>query len=155
WSNIDPSIMGTLFERGLDPGKRSQLGAHYTDPDKIMVIVNPVIVEPLTREWQAIKSKLADQLAIGKAAKEARPANQKVAARFFQGQRQREENARRAARTLFDGFIERLRNFRVLDPACGSGNFLFLALKALKDIEQQANIDFSDLSKAYDVPVGV
>jgi hypothetical protein len=50
WSNIDPSIMGTLFERGLDPGKRSQLGAHYTDPDKIMLIVNPVIVEPLTRE---------------------------------------------------------------------------------------------------------
>ncbi len=41
WSNIDPSIMGTLFERGLDPGKRSQLGAHYTDPDKIMLIVNP------------------------------------------------------------------------------------------------------------------
>jgi hypothetical protein len=49
WSNVDPSIMGTLFERGLDPGKRSQLGAHYTDPDKIMLIVNPVIVEPLTR----------------------------------------------------------------------------------------------------------
>jgi hypothetical protein len=47
WSNIDPSIMGTLFERGLDPGKRSQLGAHYTDPGKIMLIVNPVIVEPL------------------------------------------------------------------------------------------------------------
>ena len=40
WSNIDPSIMGTLFERGLDPGKRSQLGAHYTDPEKIMMIVN-------------------------------------------------------------------------------------------------------------------
>jgi hypothetical protein len=52
WSNIDPSIMGTLFERGLDPSKRSQLGAHYTDPDKIMLIVNPVIVEPLTREWE-------------------------------------------------------------------------------------------------------
>ena len=62
WSNIDPSIMGTLFERGLDPGKRSQLGAHYTDPDKIMLIVNPVIVEPLTREWEekhaAIEAKI-------------------------------------------------------------------------------------------------
>jgi type II restriction/modification system DNA methylase subunit YeeA len=44
WSDIDPSIMGTLFERGLDPDKRSQLGAHYTDRDKIMMIVNPVIV---------------------------------------------------------------------------------------------------------------
>ena len=48
WSDIDPSILGTLFERGLDPDKRSQLGAHYTDRDKIMMIVDPVIVEPLT-----------------------------------------------------------------------------------------------------------
>ena len=47
WSQIDPSIMGTLFERGLDPDKRSQLGAHYTDADKIMMIIEPVIVRPL------------------------------------------------------------------------------------------------------------
>ena len=48
WSDIDPSIFGTLFERGLDPDKRSQLGAHYTDHGKIMQIVDPVIVAPLT-----------------------------------------------------------------------------------------------------------
>src|SRR6185295_13269756 len=53
WSAIDPSIFGTLFERGLDPDKRSQLGAHYTDRDKIMMIVNPVIVRPLLVEWEA------------------------------------------------------------------------------------------------------
>jgi len=62
WSNIDPSIMGTLFERGLDPGKRSQLGAHYTDPEKIMLIVNPVIVEPLTREWEAKRTEIEAQI---------------------------------------------------------------------------------------------
>ena len=155
WSNIDPSIMGTLFERGLDPGKRSQLGTHYTDPEKIMLIVTPVIGEPLMREWEELKPQVEDQFARAKAAKEARPPSQKTAARFYQGQRQREENARRAARELFDGFIERLRSFRVLDPACGSGNFLYLALKKLKDIEWQANIDFSELSKKHDVPVGV
>ena len=155
WSNIDPSIMGTLFERGLDPGKRSQLGAHYTDPDKIMLIVNPVIVEPLTREWEEIKPKIEEQLAKAKAAREARPSTQQAAARFYQGQRQREENARRAARVLFDELIERLRNFRVLDPACGSGNFLYLALKKLKDIERQVNIDFSELSKQYGMEVGI
>jgi hypothetical protein len=43
WSAIDVSIFGTLFERGLDPAKRSQLGAHYTDPATIMRIVEPVI----------------------------------------------------------------------------------------------------------------
>ena len=52
WSNIDPSILGTLFERGLDPDKRSQLGAHYTDQDKIMRIIDPVIVRPLLAEWK-------------------------------------------------------------------------------------------------------
>ena len=62
WSNIDPSIMGTLFERGLDPDKRSQLGAHYTDPDKIMMIVDPVIVEPLTREWDGAKAEIVAEL---------------------------------------------------------------------------------------------
>jgi hypothetical protein len=155
WSNIDPSIMGTLFERGLDPANRRGQGTHYTDPEKIMLIIGPVIIEPLTREWKQLYPTIKEQFAKAKEAKEARPPSQKVAARFYQGQRQREENARRAARQLFEEFIERLRNFRVLDPACGSGNFLFLALKALKDIELQANIDFSDLSKAYDVPVGV
>jgi hypothetical protein len=47
WSAIDVSIFGTLFERGLDPGKRSQLGAHYTDPATIQRIVEPVLKRPL------------------------------------------------------------------------------------------------------------
>ena len=54
WSEIDPSILGTLFERGLDPDKRSQLGAHYTDRDKVMLIVEPVIVRPLLAEWEEV-----------------------------------------------------------------------------------------------------
>ena len=59
WSEIDPSILGTLFERGLDPDKRSQLGAHYTDRDKIMQIVGPVIVDPLTAEWETTRAGIA------------------------------------------------------------------------------------------------
>ena len=49
WSEIDPSILGTLFERGLDPAKRSQLGAHYTDREKIMQIIEPVVIAPLAQ----------------------------------------------------------------------------------------------------------
>jgi hypothetical protein len=49
WRNIDPSIFGTLFERGLNPAKRSQLGAHYTDPATIMRLIDPVIVRPAHR----------------------------------------------------------------------------------------------------------
>ena len=64
WSAIEPSIFGTLFERGLDPAKRSQLGAHYTDPVSIMRIVNPVINEPLLEEWRIEKEHIALQMAV-------------------------------------------------------------------------------------------
>ena len=59
WSEIDPSILGTLFERGLDPDKRSQLGAHYTDRDKITRIIEPVIVRPWLAEWETTKAEIA------------------------------------------------------------------------------------------------
>ena len=58
WAEIDPSIFGTLFERGLDPGKRSQLGAHYTDRDKIMLIVEPVITRPWLAEWATARAEI-------------------------------------------------------------------------------------------------
>ena len=69
WSEIDPSILGTLFERGLDPDKRAQLGAHYTDRDKIMRIIEPVIVRPWLVEWERTKLELAAGLERADAAK--------------------------------------------------------------------------------------
>ena len=72
WSEIDPSILGTLFERGLDPAKRVQLGAHYTDRDKIMLLVEPVVVRPLLAEWDAEKTAITAELARAEAAKSAR-----------------------------------------------------------------------------------
>ena len=125
WSEIDPSILGTLFERGLDPDKRSQLGAHYTDRDKIMRIIEPVIVRPLLAEWETGKTAIA-------AALERSEAARSEAARTRQ---------RRQADGLLRAFLERLRRFTALDPACGSGNFLYLALHALKDIEHRVQLE--------------
>jgi hypothetical protein len=71
WSHIEPSIFGTLFERGLDPAKRSQLGAHYTDAGSIMRLVNPVVLDPLRDEWAARKAEIAGLMAKGAAAKSA------------------------------------------------------------------------------------
>jgi type II restriction/modification system DNA methylase subunit YeeA len=136
WSNIDPSIMGTLFERGLDPDKRSQLGAHYTDPEKIMMIVNPVIIEPLLREWAGVKAEIEAELDKRSTAKSAGAKTQ----------------AFNRAKSLKVGFLERLKRFRILDPACGSGNFLYLGLKALKDIEHRINTDCEALGLARDFP---
>ena len=79
WSEIDPSILGTLFERGLDPGKRAQLGAHYTDREKIMLIVEPVVIRPWLTEWATEKAEIAAELARAEAAKS--PANPQEAAK--------------------------------------------------------------------------
>ena len=125
WSSIDPSILGTLFERGLDPDKRSQLGAHYTDRDKIMRIIDPVIVRPLLVEWETAKARIADSL------ERASTAKSQAAATRHRGR----------AKNSLGAFLERLRNFSVLDPACGSGNFLYLALHALHDLEHQVQLE--------------
>ena len=125
WSEVDPSILGTLFERGLDPGKRAQLGAHYTDRDKIMLIVEPVVVRPWLAEWDAEKAEIAAELERAEAAKS--PATRT----------KRRNEADRRYRT----FLNRLRAFTVLDPACGSGNFLYLALQALKDLEHRVQFE--------------
>ena len=133
WSEIDPSILGTLFERGLDPDKRSQLGAHYTDPDKIMRIVEPVIVRPWLAEWRTARDLIAHEMDHAD-----QPRN---------GSRRRD----RAERLLRE-FLGRLRQFRVLDPACGSGNFLYLALRALKDLEHRVQVDAHALGLGRQYP---
>ena len=125
WSEIDPSILGTLFERGLDPGKRAQLGAHYTDRDKIMLLVEPVVIRPWLAEWDAAKADLAAAL-------------DRVEAAKWPADRTKRLNA---AERRYRAFLNRLRAFTVLDPACGSGNFLYLALQALKDLEHRVQLE--------------
>ena len=133
WSQIDPSILGTLFERGLDPAKRSQLGAHYTDREKIMMIIKPVIIDPLEAEW-------ADALGKMTALIDSAPKRTKEKLLSPAEKRKAEKLTDEAAK-IHNAFIERLVNFRVLDPACGSGNFLYVALRSLKDLEHRANLD--------------
>jgi len=133
WSQIDPSILGTLFERGLDPAKRSQLGAHYTDREKIMMIVKPVIIDPLEAEWAEALGKMTALI-------DSAPKRTKEKLLSPAEKRKAEKLTDEAAK-IHNAFIERLVDFRVLDPACGSGNFLYVALRSLKDLEHRANLD--------------
>ena len=137
WAEVDPSILGTLFERGLDPDKRSQLGAHYTSREMIERLIEPVVRRPLLAEWAEVRVRIEAALAAGAAAKPGSKA---------------QRNARPRAETLLRGFLDRLRAFRVLDPACGSGNFLYLALLALKDLEQQAMVEAEALGLQREFP---
>ena len=128
WSRVEPAILGTLFERGLDPDKRGQLGAHYTDHAKIMMVVEPVVLDPLRREFAAMRERV-EELTAGR---EPTPLT-------LDGRRRERLPAwERNAEAAWRAFLERLRAVRVLDPACGSGNFLYVTLRLLKDLEDEA-----------------
>ncbi len=116
WAKIEPAIFGTLFERGLDPDQRAQLGAHYTDRDAIWGLVEPVILRPLRREYAEMQARVTQLILSGRKVTKAT---------------RRDENPI----AVFEAFLDRLRGVRVLDPACGSGNFLIVSLWALKDLE--------------------
>ena len=111
WQCIRPAIMGALFERALDDSQRSQLGAHYTSEEDIKTLVEPVLMAPLRREWGELRQDLAPLLAKGKATS--------------------------AARAKLAAFQKKLAGVTVLDPACGSGNFLYVALQLLLGLEKE------------------
>ena len=111
WQHIEPSIFGTLFERALDESQRSQLGAHYTSKEDIETLVEPVLMDPLRREWAKLKGALAADYKKGRGTPEARK--------------------------QLNGFLKKLRETVVLDPACGSGNFLYVALQKLLGLEKE------------------
>jgi type II restriction/modification system DNA methylase subunit YeeA len=146
WQAIDPTIFGTLFESGLDDKRRSEMaglfdapepdghelalpltapaaqrgvGIHYTDEATIMKIIEPVVVAPLRREWDEVKADIGEL-------------DERRARATAPAQRER---LLTEARGLYRDFRTRLGHYRVLDPACGSGNFLALSLRALKDFE--------------------
>lgn len=126
WGAIQPSIFGTLFERGLDPGKRSQLGAHYTSEADILLIVEPVLMKPLREEWEQVKADCG----AWKAEEETEKGRKKEALR------------KRIQKALLD-FADKIAAVKVLDPACGSGNFLYVALRLLLDLQNEV-LNFSD-----------
>jgi type II restriction/modification system DNA methylase subunit YeeA len=121
WSSIEPSIFGALFERSLDPAKRSQLGAHYTSREDIMLIVEPVLMAPLRRRWAEVRPEALDLARRREEAKTNRT----------------RENRHKHLTSLLTGFAYEIAQVQVLDPACGSGNFLYVALKQLLDLEKE------------------
>ncbi|MBP6637476.1 MAG: class I SAM-dependent DNA methyltransferase, partial [Sulfuritalea sp.] len=115
WTQVEPAIFGTLLERALDPAERHSLGAHYTPRPYVERLVLPTVIEPLREQWanvQAAALLLANE---GKAA---------------------------AALAEIDAFHHRLCQVRVLDPACGSANFLYVTLEHMKRLEGEI-LDFA------------
>lgn len=119
WSQVEPAIFGTLLERALNPTERHSLGAHYTPRSYVERLVLPTVIEPLREEWSTVQTTALTLASEGKI-KEA-------------------ENVLRT-------FQLRLCNLRILDPACGSGNFLYVTLEHLKRLEGEVLNQLHDLN---------
>lgn len=132
WREVNPTIFGTMFEGALDPGKRAQLGAHYTSEADIRLVLEPVLMLPLNREWEAIRAE-AEPLLQAFLSADTPP----------KGKHQ----ARESLLPLYERMMNRLEKTTVLDPACGSGNFLYMSLRLMKDLE--------DRVRAFFVPIGL
>jgi hypothetical protein len=136
WREVEPAIFGTLLERALDPAERHALGAHYTPRPYVERLVIPTVIEPLRSEW-ADAQAAALTLAHEAAQLEASPPEVRSKKDFVAMDR---HNATvrgrwREARDQVREFLHRLCTVRVLDPACGSGNFLYVTLEHLKRLE--------------------
>ena len=178
WAHIEPAIFGTLFERSLDVEKRSLIGAHYTSPEDILLLIEPVIIEPLTRRWAEVKQAITETLqskpqspgaskepsapqAVSTPQKVGAPTKEVGAPPSSRSSRLRWDGSgkepsgttsptqqlplqtnlqsRAKAETLLAAWITELTSIRVLDPACGSGNFLYMALRRMLDLWKEAN----------------
>ena len=186
WNAVDASIFGTLFERGLDPAKRAQLGAHYTSREDIETLVEPIVLAPLRREWVEVRAVILNLLATGR----KQPTKADTADLLAKGEtlvqkgellvRKSEQQRATGEKFIAEGrqliamaqfgagcveepatpylgtlapaqrskaiaeadmlkarFLDRLARVTVLDPACGSGNFLFVTLQKLKILEKE------------------
>ncbi|MGB1090792.1 MAG: DNA methyltransferase, partial [Oceanobacter sp.] len=112
WRYVEPAIFGTLLERALDPRERHKLGAHYTPRSYVERLVMPTIIDPLREQWE----------------------NVQAAAVALEGKSKGKDPNKDAIDTV-RSFHHQLCNIRVLDPACGSGNFLYVTLEHMKRLE--------------------
>jgi hypothetical protein len=119
WSQVEPAIFGTLLERALEKKERSRLGAHYTPRSYVERLVRPVVMEPLRQQWDEVELELRRLLDAG------------------EGKEPTAKQREKAVQEI-QGFLADLRRVKILDPACGTGNFLYVTLDLLKGLEQEA-----------------
>ena len=117
WADVEPAIFGTLLERALRPKERHRLGAHFTPRAYVERLVRPTIEEPLRAEWDNVRAQVVRLVSAED------PENNKKAVA--------------EARKIVETFYDKLTRTRVLDPACGSGNFLYVALDLFKRLENE------------------
>ncbi len=126
WTQVEPSIFGALVERALNPRERHKLGAHYTPRAYVEQLVEQVVIKPLEEDWKDVLVEVQDVFSATAEAK-------------------RTDVAVHKARGLIESFLAKLRNTTVLDPACGTGNFLYVSMELMKRLEAEVVETFESL----------
>ncbi len=108
WTEVDPAIFGTLLEQALEPTERRKLGAHYTPRTYVQRLVEVTVMEPLRDDWRKVLTR---------------------------AETAKESGKEKDAVKLVKAFHHQLCETRVLDPACGTGNFLYVSLELMKKLE--------------------
>ncbi|MEA5567648.1 class I SAM-dependent DNA methyltransferase, partial [Anabaena sp. UHCC 0399] len=135
WSQVEPAIFGTLLERALDSHERSKLGAHYTPRSYVERLVRPVVIEPLRQDWLETEILVNQLLKVEGDQLEPTATQQKKAVE------------------LIKEFLQKLRAIKILDPACGSGNFLYVTLDLLKTLESEVIRRITDITGQYQINI--
>lgn len=128
WSEVEPAIFGTLLTRALDAKERHRLGAEYTPPEFIARVIRPAVEEPIRERWTAVQAEVLQLL------ERAGTRGRKAA------------GGRKAAEQRLREFHAWLRSLSFLDPACGSGNFLYVTMHAVKRIEVEVLNELADVT---------
>ena len=133
WRQVEPAIFGILLTRALDRAERHRLGAEYTPRAYVERVIRATLEEPVREWWTCVQAEVL----------ELRECAGKT-------ERQQRKDTRTAIERVRE-FHNRLRSLRVLDPACGSGNFLYVALHTLKRIEREVILTVEQLTGQHDL----
>jgi len=149
WKSVEPAIFGTLLERALNPGERHALGAHYTPRAYVERLVLPTVIEPLRQQWADTQ---AAALLLAREAEELlHPLDAKGQPKAPTRKAElAADKLIKQARAEVKRFHHHLCTLRVLDPACGSGNFLYVTLEHLKRLEGEVLNQLADLGETQD-----
>ncbi len=137
WADVEPAIFGTLLERALDPKERHRLGAHYTPRAYVERLVRPTIEEPLRADWDLVQAQVRKLVSDAHEAKEAKKETEA-------------KKKTKEAAALVAEYHQKLAATRVLDPACGSGNFLYVTLDLFKRLEGEVLATLTSLGQTQE-----
>lgn len=127
WKEVSPAIFGSMFQNAMDKEKRRNMGAHYTSEENIMKVIKPLFLDKLYSEFEQLKIDTAPML-------------QQVEAATSWHTKQLSKKLQSLdlkRKQVFKDFLARIGKMKFLDPACGCGNFLLIAYKELRTLENE------------------